>query len=215
MRIVMLGAPGSGKGTQARRLVRHYDAAQLSTGDLLRAAVQAGTPAGVEAKAFMDAGVLVPDRIVLALIGEQLVERGVERYVLDGFPRNLSQGEALEALLVELERPLQAAVLIEVPDEDLRQRIAGRRTCRSCGAIYNVYTAPPQRPDVCDACRGPLYQRSDDNETTVAQRLRTYRVETAPLIEFYRARDLLCAVDGTRDVDAIFTDLQEVVQRLG
>jgi adenylate kinase len=214
MRIVMLGAPGSGKGTQARRLVEHYGATQLSTGDLLRAAVRAGTAVGREAQAALDAGMLVSDRIVLALIREELAERRVDRFVLDGFPRNLAQGEALETLLRELDRPLEAALLIEVPDGDLTRRVTGRRTCRRCGAIFNVLTAPPRVPGVCDVCGGPLEQRSDDNEATVAQRLRVYHGETAPLVGFYEARGILHRVDGRSGPEAIFERIRTVLDPL-
>ena len=205
MRIVLLGAPGSGKGTQAKRLVARHGATQLSTGDLLRAAVAAGTPTGVRAKAAMDAGALVSDDIVLALIRDALETQGVRDFILDGFPRNTAQAQALEGMLGGLGQPLEAAVLIDVPEPELRRRIAGRRTCRQCGAIYNVYTAPSRADGVCDACGGETYQRADDTEATVDQRLATYRAQTAPLIEWYAGRGLLRRVDGTgavADIDA-------------
>jgi adenylate kinase len=215
MRVVMLGAPGSGKGTQAKQLVQAYGVPQLSTGDLLRAAVKAASPVGLRAKAAMDAGKLVPDDIVLGLIEERLDgSQGLRDFVLDGFPRNLAQAEALGALLGRLGVPLQGAILIDVSAEELKRRIAGRRTCRDCGAIYNVYTAPSAREGVCDLCGGETYQRSDDNETTVAQRLATYEAETAPLIGYYRDRGLLYSVPGEQPVDAIFVALRAIVARL-
>ena len=213
MRIVLLGAPGSGKGTQAKRLVAAGGARQLSTGDLLRAAVKAGTPAGVAAKAAMDAGALVSDEIVLQLIRDELAAPDAPTdYIFDGFPRNIPQAEALETLLAELGQPLEAALLIDVPAEELKRRIAGRRTCRDCGAIFNVHTAPPQAEGVCDHCGGELFQRDDDNEGTVALRLQTYARETEPLIEFYAGRGLLHRVDGTRGVDAIFADIRSALE---
>lgn len=215
MRVVMLGAPGSGKGTQAKQLVQVYGVPQLSTGDLLRAAVKAASPVGLRAKAAMDAGKLVSDDIVLGLIEERLDgPHGLRDFILDGFPRNLAQAEALGALLDRLDVPLQAAILIEVSAEELKRRIAGRRTCRDCGAIYNVYTAPSRQEGVCDLCGGETYQRSDDNEATVAQRLATYQAETAPLIGYYRQRGLLHSVPGEQPVDAIFAALRTLVERL-
>ncbi len=215
MRVVMLGAPGSGKGTQAKQLVQAYGAPQLSTGDLLRAAVKAASPIGLRAKAAMDAGKLVSDDIVLGLIEERLGgPAGLHEFILDGFPRNLAQAEALETLLGRLKLSLQAAILIDVSAEELKRRIAGRRTCRDCGAIYNVYTAPSAREGVCDACGGETYQRGDDNESTVAQRLATYAAETAPLVEFYRAAGKLHTVDGEQPVDAIFVELRKIAGAL-
>lgn len=216
MRVVMLGAPGSGKGTQAKQLVQAYGVTQLSTGDLLRAAVKAGSPIGQRAKAAMDAGKLVSDDIVLGLIEERLDgPQGLRDFILDGFPRNLAQAQALGALLERIGLPLQAAILIDVSAAELKRRIAGRRTCRDCGAIYNVYTAPSQTAGVCDLCGGETYQRSDDNEATVAQRLATYEAETAPLIDYYRSRGLLHSVPGEQPVDAIFAALRAIVDGLG
>ncbi|MFP5463213.1 MAG: adenylate kinase [Gammaproteobacteria bacterium] len=215
MRVVMLGAPGSGKGTQAKQLVQAYGVPQLSTGDLLRAAVKAASPVGLRAKAAMDAGKLVSDDIVLGLIEERLDgPQGLRDFILDGFPRNLAQAGALGALLDRLGLPLQAAILIDVSAEELKRRIAGRRTCRDCGAIYNVYTAPSATEGVCDLCDGETYQRSDDNETTVAQRLATYEAETAPLIGYYRDRGLLHSVPGEQPVDAIFAALRAIADSL-
>ena len=215
MRVVMLGAPGSGKGTQAKQLVQTYGVTQLSTGDLLRAAVKAGTPIGQRAKAAMDAGKLVSDDIVLGLIEERVGgPDGLHDFILDGFPRNLAQAEALQTLLERLQLPLQAAILIDVSADELKRRIAGRRTCRDCGAIYNVYTAPPQREGVCDQCGGETYQRSDDNEATVAQRLATYEAETAPLVDYYRSRDLLHSIPGEQPVEAIFSALRGIADAL-
>lgn len=215
MRVVMLGAPGSGKGTQAKQLVQTYGVTQLSTGDLLRAAVKAGSPIGQRAKAAMDAGKLVSDDIVLGLIEERLGgPGGLHDFILDGFPRNLAQAEALGALLERLRLPLQAAILIDVSAEELKRRIAGRRTCRDCGAIYNVYTAPSAQEGVCDLCDGETYQRSDDNEATVAQRLATYEAETAPLVEYYRSRGLLHSIPGEQSVDAISAALRSVADAL-
>ncbi|HDJ86477.1 MAG TPA: nucleoside monophosphate kinase, partial [Chromatiales bacterium] len=167
MRIVLLGAPGSGKGTQGKQLVDQYHTPQISTGDLLRAAVAADTPLGRMAKAAMDAGQLVSDEIVLGMIRERLAEPDAQRgFILDGFPRNLSQAETLDGMLHDLGQPLDLALLIDVDFDVLMQRLTGRRTCESCGAVYNVYSSPPKFDDRCDLCGGNLRRRADDNEET-------------------------------------------------
>lgn len=212
MRIVMLGAPGCGKGTQTKLLTEKYDAVQLSTGDLLRAAVAAGTPAGSKAKAAMDAGGLVSDGIVLELIRDRLTgANAVKNFILDGFPRNQAQAEALEAMLDEVGQPLMGVVLVDVPAGELARRIAGRRICRDCGAIYNVYFSPSKAEGVCDQCGGETYQRSDDNETTVASRLTTYVEQTEPLIDFYRGHGLLHKVAGNAEMDVVFAEVCAVI----
>jgi len=215
MRIVMLGAPGCGKGTQTKLLTEKYTAAHLSTGDLLRAAVAAGTPAGLQAKAAMDAGGLVSDEIVLQLIRDRLTGAGaIENFILDGFPRNQVQAEALEQMLESVGQPLMGVVLVDVPAGELAKRIAGRRICRDCGAIYNVYFSPSKIDEVCDQCGGETYQRSDDNETTVASRLQTYAEQTEPLIGFYQQSGLLHRVAGNAEMSAVFTDICTVIDSL-
>jgi adenylate kinase len=204
MRTVLLGAPGSGKGTQGVVLAQKYNIPQVSTGDLLRAAVGAGTELGKKAKAAMDAGELVSDEIVIGLIRERLSEDDAKNgYILDGFPRNIPQAQALDALLEEMGQPLQGVVLLDVPFEQLMQRLTGRRTCKSCGAIYNVFMTPPEQEDVCDACGGDLFQRADDNEETIGNRLNVYQEQTSPLISYYKDQDKLHELDGTGDINAI------------
>ena len=213
MRIVMLGAPGSGKGTQTKMLEAEFGAPQLSTGDLLRAAVAAGSDVGKRAKAAMDAGELVSDEIVLALIREKITgPQALDDFVLDGFPRNLAQAQELDALLAEVGKPLEKVALIDVDPGVLWQRISGRRSCSQCGAVFNVYTAPPRVEGVCDYCGGALYQREDDNEQTVENRLRTYAEQTAPLSEFYRGKGLLVRVDGEAEPEVVF---QRLLSALG
>ncbi len=215
MRIVMLGAPGCGKGTQTKLLTEKYTAAHLSTGDLLRAAVAAGTPAGLQAKAAMDAGGLVSDEIVLELIRDRLTGPGaIENFILDGFPRNQVQAEALEQMLESVGQPLMGVVLADVPAGELAKRIAGRRICRDCGAIYNVYFSPSKADGVCDQCGGETYQRSDDNEATVASRLQTYAEQTEPLIGFYQQNGLLHRVAGNAEMSTVFADISAVVDSL-
>jgi len=215
MRIVLLGAPGSGKGTQAKRLVDHYGVVQISTGDLLRAAVAAGTELGRAAKSAMDAGQLVSDDIVLGMIRERLQQPDTSRgYILDGFPRNIPQAEALDSMLEELGQPLESAILLVVPFEDLLQRLTGRQTCADCGAVYNVHTNPSKEPGVCDVCGGKLTQRDDDNEETVSRRLKVFEDQTAPLIDYYATQGKLSSVDGTRDIDTITDDFHDILDKL-
>jgi adenylate kinase len=206
MRIVLLGAPGSGKGTQSQRLVRRFGIPQISTGDLLRSAVARGTPLGLAARGAMDAGKLVSDDIVLGMIRERLAEPDVAKgFILDGFPRNIVQAEALDAMLKQIGKPLGAVVQMEVPNPDLIRRIAGRRSCRTCGSVYNIYSMPVGAALVCTKCADSpaLYQRPDDNEATVAERLKVYEAQTRPLLGFYGKLGLLHTIDATGDVDAI------------
>ena len=212
MRIVLLGAPGSGKGTQAHRLAERSGIPQISTGDLLRAAVARGTALGLEAKAAMESGRLVDDALVLGMIRERLAEPDARAgYILDGFPRNLVQAAALDGLLAELGQPLDAVVQFEVASEELVRRISGRRSCADCGRVFNVLTAPPGgAAAVCPKTGAPhrLVQRADDNEATVAERLRVYAEKTRPLIEFYRMRGILHVIDAQGEVDAVTERLQ-------
>ena len=213
MRIVLLGAPGSGKGTQAKLLVEKYHLPQISTGDLLREAVAAGTELGQKAKAAMDAGQLVSDTIVLGIIQERLAKPDAKSgFILDGFPRNIPQAQALDAMLARVGQPLQLALLVDVDTEVLMKRITGRRSCGSCGAIYNIYFSPPRSPGKCDKCGGLLQHRSDDNEETVRNRLSVYEEQTAPLISYYKAQGKLRTVRGTGSINDIFKNMSEVIE---
>jgi adenylate kinase len=206
MRIVLLGAPGSGKGTQSQRLVQRFGIPQISTGDLLRSAVARGTELGLKAKDVMAAGKLVSDDIVLGMISERLADADTARgFILDGFPRNIAQAEALDVLLKRLGKPLTAVVQMEVPNAELTRRIAGRRSCQTCGRVYNIYSMPVGAAMVCPNCpeNPPLYQRPDDNEATVVERLKIYEAQTRPLIGYYGGQGLLQAIDATGEVDAI------------
>lgn len=215
MRIVLLGAPGSGKGTQGKLLEERYRIPQISTGDLLRAAVAAGTPLGRMAKAAMDAGQLVSDEVVLGMIRERLAERDTHNgFILDGFPRNIPQAQALDQLLAEIGKPLEMTLLIDVDFDALMQRLTGRRTCGSCGWACNVYLSPPRVDGICDMCGGNLHHRADDNEETIGNRLRVYESQTAPLIEYYRGQDKLRTVQGVGDIRDIFTAVTKIVDGL-
>lgn len=214
MRIVLLGAPGSGKGTQAQRLIEKHGIPQISTGDLLRAAVAAGTPLGVRAKAAMDAGRLVDDEIVLGMIRERLAAPDAAKgYILDGFPRNLAQAAALGDMLGSLGQPLDAVVLMEVNPGELVKRISGRRTCRKCGRVFNAFTSPPAAGETCPGTGAPhdLFQRPDDNEATVAERLRVYEEKTKPLVDYYRGQGLLRTIDAEGELDEVTRRLERVL----
>jgi adenylate kinase len=209
MRIVFLGAPGSGKGTQAQKLMADFGLPQVSTGDLLRAAVAAGTELGQRAQAAMDAGDLVTDDIVLGIIAERLAEEDcVNGFILDGYPRNIQQAEDLQPVLADIGQCLDAAVLLDVEMDILLQRLTGRRTCSKTGKLLNIYFSPKEELDECVNNGGELIQRADDNEETIANRLNIYREQTEPLIGFYQEAGVLKKVVGEGDIEAIYTQLK-------
>jgi adenylate kinase len=215
MRIVLLGAPGAGKGTQAKKLVEKYGIPQVSTGDILRQAVADGTPLGLEAKKYMDKGELVPDEVVIGLVKERLQQEDCQKgFILDGFPRNTAQAETLDKVLDEMGRPLQLALNVDVDFDVLMKRLTGRRTCRQCGQMYNIYYNPPQKEGVCDKCGGELYQRDDDKEETIRKRLEVYQSQTAPLIEYYQKKGILQSVNGVGNIDEIFANICAIVDKL-
>ncbi|WP_154052341.1 adenylate kinase [Olsenella uli] len=206
MNIVLLGAPGAGKGTQAQKLVEDYGFAHISTGDLLRAAVKAGTKLGVKAKSYMDEGKLVPDKLVVDLVTERLADDDTQKgFILDGFPRNTAQAVTLDSALSEMGRNLDAALLVDVKAGVIVKRLSSRRTCRDCG-----YTAPAG-VDKCPACGGEMYQRDDDKPETIQKRLDVYETQTSPLVEYYRGKGLLKVVDGDRPVDDVYNDVKELL----
>lgn len=203
MNIVLLGAPGAGKGTQAQRLVADYGVAHISTGDLLRAAVKAQSDLGVAAKKYMDAGELVPDQLVIDLVKERLTADDAQKgFILDGFPRNTTQAVTLDTELAAMGRELDGALLVDVPAEVIIDRLSSRRTCRDCG-----YTAGPDTT-VCPSCAGEMYQRDDDKPETIKNRLDVYEKNTSPLVEYYRGQGILKVVDGNRDIDLVYTDVK-------
>ncbi len=206
MNIVLLGAPGAGKGTQGQKLVEEYGIAHISTGDLLRAAVKAQSELGKQAKAYMDAGQLVPDSLVIDLVKERLAQPDAQKgFMLDGFPRNIAQAETLDAELAAMDVALDAALLVDVPFAVIVDRLSSRRTCRSCG-----YTAGAG-VDVCPRCNGEMYQRDDDKPETINKRLDTYQNQTQPLIDYYEGKGILKAVDGNRAVDEVYVDVKKVL----
>jgi adenylate kinase len=208
MRIVLLGAPGSGKGTQAKKLVADYGYPQISTGDLLRDAVGRGTEHGLRAKAAMDAGKLVSDDIVLGILKDRVAQPDAAGgFILDGFPRNLAQAEALEGVLAELGQPLDAAVLMDVDLSILMKRLTGRRNCRTCGRVFNIYFMPPPADGRCGDHVCDLVQRDDDREETIGHRLEVYNEQTAPLIEYYRNVGKLKVVDAEGELEEVYARL--------
>lgn len=203
MKIVLLGGPGAGKGTQAQRLVAEYGVAHISTGDLLRAAIKNGTELGKQAKSYMDKGQLVPDELVVNLVKERLADDDAQKgFILDGFPRNTAQAVVLDSELKDMGLALDAAVLVDVDPDVIVKRLSSRRTCKNCG-----YTAPAG-VDVCPRCGGEMYQRDDDKPETIQRRLDTYERETAPLVGYYREHGILNEVDGDRPVDDVYSDVK-------
>jgi adenylate kinase len=212
IQIVLIGAPGSGKGTQASLLSRHYGIPQISTGELLRQAIKNQLPLGLEAQAAMDQGLLVSDAIVMGIIRDRLSQADTRSgFLLDGFPRNLEQAQTLESLLNTLGRPLTVTIRFRVDTEYLIQRLSGRLTCPQCGAVYNRYTSPPRFDDQCDNCGTLLRHRSDDNEETIINRLRVYEAQTEPLIGFYQSRGLLAEINGDGTIQGIFRQIRQVI----
>lgn len=204
MKIVLLGGPGAGKGTQAQRLVAEYGVAHISTGDLLRAAIKNGTELGTQAKSYMDKGQLVPDELVVNLVKERLADDDAQKgFILDGFPRNTVQAVVLDSELKDMGLALDAAVLVDVDPDVIVRRLSSRRTCKNCG-----YTAPAG-VDVCPRCGGEMYQRDDDKPETIQHRLDVYQTQTAPLIEYYKGHGLLKTVNGEQAVDDVYKDMRE------
>ena len=213
MRVAFLGPPGAGKGTQARELAQEWGVPHIATGDMLREAVAAGTPLGLDAKRYMDQGTLVPDDVIVGLIAERLSKPDAKRgFILDGFPRTIGQARALSTLLENLGQPLARVIFFDVSEAELLRRLTGRRVCRNCGATYHLVSAPPARPGVCDRCGGELYQRADDSEATVRNRLRVYETQTAPLLDDYRRRGLLSTVRGEGAIETIRAALRQAAQ---
>ena len=203
-----MGPPGAGKGTQAAKLVERYDIPHVSTGDIFRGALQERTPLGLEAKRYMDVGALVPDQVTVGITRERLAKSDcIGGFILDGVPRTLQQAHALDQMLAKMGIRLNKVVNIVVPDQELIPRLTGRRICQSCGATYHMEFRPPAQPSICDRCGGELYQRTDDQEETVRERLEVYRLQTQPLIQYYQERDLYSEINGAQSTEAVFRDI--------
>jgi len=214
MNIIFLGPPGAGKGTQAKILIERYVIPQISTGDMLREHVAKGTELGVKAKEYMEKGQLVPDKIILGMVKERLSQEDAQKgFILDGFPRTVAQAEALDKILEEMGKKIEYVLALIVPDEELVTRLTGRRTCKNCGMMYHIKFKPPKVEGKCDACGGELYQRPDDNEETVRNRLKVYHNQTAPLIEYYRKKGVLFEVDGSKNIDEITQQLINILEK--
>lgn len=212
MQLILLGPPGAGKGTQAKKLVDGYGIPQVSTGDLLRAAVREQTPLGKAAKAKMDAGELVPDEVVVAMVRERLGRKDCQKgFILDGFPRSVPQAEALDAMLKQADIKIDHVLSIEVPEEELVKRLGGRRSCPTCGAMFHVVFNPPGREGVCDQCGGGLIVRDDDNEKTVRNRIKVYREQTEPLKAYYQKQGLLRLVEGVGSPGQIYARMEKAL----
>lgn len=213
MRLLLLGPPGAGKGTQARRLTERLQIPHISTGDMFRQAMAQGTALGLAAKSYMERGQLVPDDVTIGLVRERLGEADCERgFLLDGFPRTVPQADALGRILGDVGRPLDQAINLEVPEKRLIERAVGRRVCPNCGATYHVVYNPPRQPEICDVCGHPLRQRDDDREETVKRRLEVYYQQTEPLIRYYEEAGLLKNVNGDQDMDSV---LEAILLALG
>ncbi len=205
MNLILLGPPGAGKGTQAQMIVERYHIPQISTGDILRKAVKEATPLGTKAKTFMDQGQLVPDEVVIGIIDERLRATDCKPgFILDGFPRTIAQAEALQPILVNMGRSIDHVINIKVNAEELVRRLTGRRTCRSCGAMFHLLFHRPKAEEICDRCGGPLYQREDDKEETIRIRLKEYEKQTAPLIQYYKLKNYLRSIQGVGGQEEIF-----------
>lgn len=212
MNLILLGPPGAGKGTQAQMIVDRYHLPQISTGDILRAAVKEGTSLGKQAKIFMDRGQLVPDEVVIGIIDERLRASDCKTgFILDGFPRTNPQAEAFQAILTKIGKSVDHVINIEVDPEELVRRLTGRRTCNNCGGMFHILFHPPKKEGVCDRCGGTLYRREDDGEETIRTRLKEYEKQTAPLIQYYQNKKLLRSIRGVGGQNQIFEQIIRVL----
>jgi len=211
-----MGLPGAGKGTQAERIVDKYDIPHISTGDMFRAAMKEETELGLQAKSFIDKGELVPDEVTIGIVRERLGKNDCQKgFLLDGFPRTVAQADALEGILTDLNKQIDYVINIQVNKDILMERLTGRRICKQCGATYHLVFNPPANEGKCDKCGGELYQRADDNEETVANRLEVNLQQTQPLLDFYNEKGYLRNIDGEQDIDLVFNDVDQLVGGLG
>lgn len=212
MRLVLLGPPGAGKGTQAAGIVEKYKIPHISTGDIFRKNIKEGTELGKKAKGYMDKGLLVPDELVVEIVKDRLTEDDcVEGFLLDGFPRTVSQADSLNSELESMNIKLDKVINIDVSKEELIERAVGRRICKECGATYHIKFNPTKESGVCDACGGELYQRDDDNEETVTKRIEVYIDQTQPLIDYYKEKSILADIDGKQSIDKVFSDIVDTL----
>lgn len=215
MDLVLMGLPGAGKGTQAEKIIDKYGIPHISTGDMFRAAMKEGTPLGMQAKQFMDAGELVPDEVTIGIVRERLAKSDCDNgFLLDGFPRTVPQAKALDNILQDMGRSVDYVIHIDVERDKLLERLTGRRICRNCGATYHMVFNRPEQESVCDKCGGELYQREDDNEETVANRLEVNIAQQEPLLNYYESNGVLKTIDGNRDIEVVFQDVDQLIGSL-
>ncbi|OEF96438.1 adenylate kinase [Vulcanibacillus modesticaldus] len=215
MNIVLMGLPGAGKGTQAEKIVEEFKIPHISTGDMFRSAIKEGTEMGLQAKSYMDQGLLVPDEVVIGIVRERLGKDDCkDGFLLDGFPRTVAQAEALDELLEQMSKKIDHVINIAVDKESLLERLTGRRICSNCGATYHLIYNPPKVDGICDKCGGELYQRDDDKEETVATRLEVNIKQTEPLLKFYQEKDLLRTIDGNQKIDEVFESIAKILRGL-
>ncbi|MEM4155955.1 MAG: adenylate kinase [Archaeoglobaceae archaeon] len=215
MNLILLGAPGAGKGTQAKIITDNFKIPQISTGDMLREAVAKGTELGKKAREYMNQGKLVPDEVVIGIVKERLKQKDCENgFILDGFPRTIAQAEALDTMMSELGKKIDAVININVSEDEIVKRIVNRRICKKCGAIYHLIYDPPKKSGVCDKCGGELYQRDDDKEEVVRERFKVYRKNTEPLIEYYKRKGILYEVDGTKDIEKVKAEILSILNKI-
>jgi len=213
LNIVLMGLPGAGKGTQAERIVDEFQIPHISTGDMFRSAIKEGTPLGLEAKSYMDKGLLVPDEVVIGIVRDRLGNDDCKNgFLIDGFPRTVEQAKALDEMLVDLGKKIDDVIYIEVDQNQLLSRLTGRRICRSCGATYHLIYNPPKQDGVCDKCGGELYQRDDDREETVATRLEVNLSQTQPLLQYYKIKNVLRSIDGNQNIDRVFQSIEQLLR---
>ncbi len=213
MKIIMLGAPGAGKGTQAKRIADKWKVPHISTGDIFRANIKNGTELGMEAKKYMDKGALVPDELTVKILLDRVAAKDCENgYVLDGFPRTIPQAEVLDRALSEMGDSIDFAINVDVPDDSIINRMSGRRACVSCGATYHVEFAPTRTDGICDRCGKELILRDDDKPETVKKRLMVYHEQTQPLIDYYAGKNILKSVDGTKNMEEVFKDIEAILE---
>lgn len=216
MRLVLLGPPGAGKGTQAERIVKKYNIPHISTGDIFRAALREGTEMGLKAKDYMDKGQLVPDEIVVGVVTERLRKPDCSKgFLLDGFPRNVNQAEALDKVTESMNIKIDGVINVDVPDEELVGRLTGRRMCKSCGASFHIKFNPPKVRNICDSCGGELYQRDDDTVETANERLEVYHSQTSPLIDYYTKKGVIININGNQDIGMVFSEISAALDKLG
>ncbi len=214
MNIILLGPPGAGKGTQAKKIAEHYSLPHISTGDILRENISNNTSLGIKAKSYMAKGELVPDELLITIIRDRLSKPDCSNgFLLDGYPRTVPQADALQMILTESNKKLDVVLNIDVEDEELIKRLSGRRVCSSCGMSYHMIFNPPQEDEICDKCKGKLYQREDDKPEAIRNRLMVYKKQTQPLIEYYTRKGILRTVDGGKDIPEIFEDIKKILEK--